>query len=179
MIHTSNLKITLRLTLTLCLLGGMLYSCKPTEKGYQQAYEAAKSKRQQKDPDEDLLTGGHKLLNEAPSNWRVLDGDSLQLEHKLIKPIKDSKWPQSGPYRLAVAMFKMTTNANSMLEDLKKGRSLTPVIATDGKDTYYIVVGSATYVDSLGNVLSTFKKENPGFQYIGLTPARPVILVGR
>lgn len=165
--------------LLLLILISTLAGCKPTEKGYQQAYEAAKSKREQKDPDEDLLTGGHKLLNEEASNWRVLDGDSLQLQHKLIKPLKDSKWPQSGPYRLAVAMFKMTTNANSMLEDLKKGRSLTPVIATDGKDTYYIIAGSATYVDSLGNVLSTFKKENPGFQYIGLTPARPTILVGR
>ena len=76
-------------------------------------------------------------------------------------------------------MFKMTTNANSMLEDLRKERSLTPVIATDGKDTYYLIAGSATYVDSLGNVLATFKRENPGFQYIGLSPARPVILVGR
>lgn len=168
-----------RTILLLLILVSTLAGCKPTEKGYQQAYEAAKSKREQKDPDEDLLTGGHKLLNEEASNWRVLDGDSLQLQHKLIKPLKDSKWPQSGPYRLAVAMFKMTTNANSMLEDLKKGRRLTPVIATDGKDTYYIIAGSATYVDSLGNVLSTFKKEHPGFQYIGLSPARPVILVGR
>ncbi len=76
-------------------------------------------------------------------------------------------------------MFKMTTNANSMEEDLRKRGSLQPVVATDGKDTYYIIAGSASYVDSLGNVLKTFKKENPGFQYIGLSPQRPVIMVGR
>ena len=169
----------LRLTLTMCLLAGMLYSCKPTEKGYQQAYEAAKNKREQKDPDEDILTGGHRLLTEEATNWRVIAGDSLQLQHKFIKPVDGSQWPQSGPYRLAVAMLKMTTNANSMLADLKKNGNLTPVIATDGKDTYYIVAGSATYVDSLGNVLSTFKRENPGFRYIGLTPEQPLIIVGR
>ena len=179
MIHVSNLKTILRLVLTLCMMGAMLYSCKPTEKGYRQAYEAAKSKREQKDPDEDLLTGGHKLLSEEASNWRIIDGDSLQMVHKFLRPADGSKWPQSGPYRLAVAMFKMTTNANSMLTDLKKGRGLTPIIATDGKDTYYIIAGSATYVDSLGNVLSAFKRENPGFQYIGLTPQQPVIMVGR
>ena len=156
-----------------------LVGCKPTEKGYQQAYEAAKSKREQKDPDEDLLTGGHRLLTEEATNWRVLDGDSLQLQHKFLRPMNDGKWPQSGPYRLAVAMLKMTTNANSMLADLKKKSTLEPVVATDGKDSYYIIAGSATYADSLGNVMATFKRENPGFQYIGLTPQQPLIIVGR
>ncbi len=161
------------------VLLGMLWSCKPTEKGYRQAYEAAKSKRDQVDPDEDLLTGGHKLLSQEATNWRVLDGDSLQVQHMFLRPTDGVKWPQRGPYRLAVAMFKMTTNANSMIEDLQKRGSLQPVVATDGKNTYYIIAGSASYVDSLGNVLKTFKKENPGFQYIGLSPERPVIMVGR
>lgn len=161
------------------LLFSMLYSCKPTEKGYRQAYEAAKSKREQVDPEEDILTGGHKLLNEESTNWKVLAGDSLQVQHMFLKPTDGMKWPQSGPYRLAVAMFKMTTNAKSMLEDLKGKGSLTPVIATDGKDKYYIIAGSATYADSLGNVLTTFRKEHPGFQCIGLTPEKPLIVVGR
>ena len=174
-----SMKTAIKALLMICVTGGMLYSCKPTEKGYRQAYEAAKSKREQKDPDEELLTGGHKLLSVEATNWRVIDGDSLEMEHKFIRPMKDSKWPQSGPYRLAVAMLKMTTNANSMLADLKKSRSLTPVIATDGKDTYYIIAGSATYVDSLGSVLNSFRRENPEFQYIGLPSAKPVIIVGR
>lgn len=175
----TKLKTFARLVLTFGLLAPMLYSCKPTEKGYQQAYEAAKSKREQKDPDEEILTGGHRLLSEGSTQWKVICGDSLQLQHKFLRPVKGSVWPQSGPYRLAVAMFKMTTNANSMLEDLKKKTSLTPVIATDGKDTYYMIAGSATYPDSLGNVLSTFRRENPGFSYIGLPTAKPLIIVGR
>lgn len=169
----------IKILLMMALLLGTLWSCKPTEKGYRQAYEAAKSKREQADPDELLLTGGHKLLSEEATNWKVIAGDSLQVKHLLLKPMDGEKWPQSGPYRLGVAMFKMTTNANSMLADLKKSRELTPVIATDGKDAYYIIAGSATYADSLGNVLTTFKKENPGFRYIGLSPEKPVILVGR
>ena len=163
----------------ICMLASLMAGCKPTEKGYREAYDAAKSKREQKDPDEELLTGGHKLLGQEASNWRVIAGDSLQVEHKFLKPMGDAKWPQSGPYRLAIAMFKMTTNANSMLADLKKKGSLKPVIATDGKDTYYMIAGSATYVDSLGNVLKTLRKENPGFQHIGLDNQRPIIIVGR
>ncbi len=158
---------------------GMLWGCKPTEKGYRQAYEAAKSKREQKDPDEALLTGGHKLLSEEASNWRVIDGDSVQVEHKFLKPTDGAKWPQAGPYRLAVAQLKMTTNAKSMLADLKNGDNLKPLVATDGKDTYYVIAGTASYLDSLGNVLSTFHRDNPGFQYIGLPEGRPVIIVGR
>lgn len=158
---------------------GILSGCKPTEKGYAQAYEAAKNKRTEVDPEEDILTGGHKLLNEESTNWHVVDGDSLQIEHKFLKPYGGEKWPQSGPYRLAVAMLKMTTNAKSMLTDMKEKSTLKPVIATDGKDTYYIIAGSASYVDSLSNVMHTFKKENKGFQYLGLTPPQPVIIVGR
>lgn len=173
------MKIKIRVILTLFVLLMSLYGCKPTEKGYKQAYEAAKGKREQADPDEELLTGGHRLLNQESTNWRVLAGDSLQVQHMFLKPTEGEKWPESGPYRLAVAMFKMTTNANSMLDDLKKKRSLKPVIATDGKNSYYIIAGSATYLDSLGNVLTTFKKENPGFRYIGLDQEKPMIVVGR
>ena len=173
------MKTKIRAFLTLMLLTATLVGCKPTEKGYRQAYDAAKSKREQKDPDEDLLTGGHRLLSEEASNWRVIDGDSLQRQHKFRKPADGATWPQAGPYRLAVAMLKMTTNANAMLADLKKDRGLTPVMATDGKDSYYIIAGSATYVDSLGNVLAAFKRLNPGFQYIGLPQAKPMVIVGR
>lgn len=173
------MKKGIKAILMACLLISAMAGCKPTEKGYRQAYEAAKSKREQADPDEALLTGGYKLLNEESTNWRVIAGDSLQVQHMILKPTDDMKWPQSGPYRLAVAMLKMTTNAKSMLSDLQGKGNLKPVIATDGKDTYYIIAGSATYADSLGNVLTTFKKENPGFQYIGLTPAKPLIVVGR
>ena len=167
------------LILTMVVLLGMLNACKPTEKGYKQAYDAAKSKREQVDPDEDLLTGGHKLLSEESTNWRVIAGDSLQVQHMFLKPTEGATWPQSGPYRLAVAKLKMTTNANSMLSDLKGKGSLKPVVATDGKNTYYIIAGSATYLDSLGNVLTTFKKENPRFQYIGMEAEKPLIVVGR
>lgn len=174
------MKLRVRHLLALCILMAFMFSCKPTEQGYKSAYEAAKNKRDQVDPDEDLLTGGHRLLNEDSSNWKVIGKDSLQIQHMFLRPADGSKWPESGPYHLAVAMFKMTTNANSMLEDLSgKRSSLKPVIATDGKDRHYIIAGSATYVDSLGNVLKTFRKENPGFQYIGLTPPQPIVIVGR
>lgn len=173
------MKTKIKILLTLCVLLSTLSACKPTEKGYRQAYEAAKTKREQADPDDDLLTGGHRLLGVEASNWRVIAGDSLQLQHMMLKPVDGSVWPQSGPYRLAVAIMKMTTNANSMIADLSKDRSLTPVLATDGKDTYYVIAGSATYADSLGNVLSTFRRENPGFQYIGIPGGKPLILVGR
>ncbi len=169
----------IRVIIAFGLIMAFLTGCKPTEKGYKEAYDAAKSKREQVDPDDELLTGGHKLLNEESTNWKVIAGDSVQMQHQFLKPTDGVKWPQSGPYRLAVAMFKMTTNANAIVADLQKKGKLKPVVATDGKDKYYIIAGSATYADSLGYVLSTFKKDNPGFQYIGLTPAKPVIIVGR
>lgn len=157
---------------------GLAVGCKPTEKGYKQAYDAAKAKREYVDPDAELLTGGHKLLDEDSSNWKVIGNDSLQIQHFYLKP-SGGAWPESGPYRLAVAMFKMDTNSKSLLADISGKGTLKPVIATDSKDRHYIIAGSATYADSLANVLRTFRKDNPGFRYIGMTPEKPLIIVSR
>lgn len=173
------ISMKLRNIIAVCVLMAFMASCKPTEQGYKAAYDAAKKKREQVDPDNDLLTGGHRLLNENASLWKVIAGDSLQMQHSFIKPDEGFKWPQNGPYHLAVAMFKMQTNARSMLKDLhEKGDSI-PIIATDGKGKLYIIAGSASNADSLANVLTTFRRQNPKFPYIGLTPPRPLIIVSR
>lgn len=152
--------------------------CKPTEKNYRQAYEVAKAKKDYVDPDTEILTGGHKLLEEESSNWKIIGTDTLQVQHFHLKPA-DGVWPEEGPYRLAVAMFKMDTNSKSLLADISKKGTMKPVIATDGKERHFIIAGSATTADSLEKVLSTFHKENPGFRYIGMTPEKPLIIVSR
>lgn len=154
-------------------------ACKPTEKNYQAAYDAAKNKREQKDPDDLLLTGGHRLLSEESTNWKVIGNDSLQIQHVRVRPAEGYVWPQSGPYRLAVSLYKMNTNAKAAINDLKKSGSLTPVIAETGNGKHYIIAGSATDADSLGNVLRTFRRENPDFRYIGLDGERPLIIVSK
>lgn len=164
------------MAVAMLLLAG---ACKPTEKNYRAAYDAAKAKREYKDPDEELLTGGHRLLSDDATNWVVLGQDSLQTERIWLKPSDGAKWPQSGPYRLAVAMFKMSTNANSTLSDLKKHKGLTPVIAEDGQKRLFLIAGSATTPDSLAAVLSTFRKAAPDFTYIGMEKSRPMVIFSR
>lgn len=157
----------------------VLVGCKPTEMGYKQAYDAAKAKRKYVDPDQDLLTGGHRLLDDDASNWKIVGSDTLQMQHLFISPIDGGSWPQTGPYRLAVAMFKMDTNARSLVSDLSTKGSLRPVVATDGKDRYFIIAGSAAEPESLAPVLAEFKRLNPRFPYIGMKPAAPAIIVSR
>lgn len=153
--------------------------CKPTEKGYQQAYDAAKAKREYVDPDAALLTGGHKLLDENSSNWIATGTDTLQLQHFYLKPENGESWPQNGPYRLAVAMFKMNTNSNSLLRDISKRGGLKPVVATDSKDRHFLIAGSASSADSIRYVLERFRKDNPGFRYIGMENEEPIVVVSR
>lgn len=157
----------------------LMGACKPTEKNYRAAYDAAKAKREYKDPDEELLTGGHRLLSDDATNWVVLGKDSLQTERIWLKPYDGSMWPQSGPYRLAVAMFKMSTNATSILDDLKKHKELTPIVAQDGQKRLFLIAGSATKPDSLGAVLTTFRKAVPDFTYIGMTDSQPMVIFSR
>lgn len=164
------------LCVSLLLIGT---ACKPTEQGYRSAYDAAKAKREYVDPDQELITGGHRLLNEDASNWKVIGKDSLQIQMIRISPEKGESWPQSGPYRLAVAMFKMDTNARSLLEDLKSNGCNNATLAADGKGKHFVIAGSATYPDSLGAVLDDFRHRNPGFPFIGMTPAAPVIIISK
>ncbi|MBO5444848.1 MAG: hypothetical protein J5995_05835 [Muribaculaceae bacterium] len=165
--------------IAICALLLLAAGCKPTEKGYKAAYDAAKAKREYVDPELELLTGGHRLLDDGASNWKVIGSDSLQVQTIRISPGKGEQWPQSGPYRLAVAMFKMDTNAGSLLSDLQAKGCVNARVAADGKGKHYIIAGSATSADSLGAVLSDFRQRNPDFPYIGMTPPAPIIIISR
>lgn len=165
------------------LLAGLLLvlfaSCKPTEKNYQAAYDAAKAKREYVDPDQALLTGGHAILSEDASAWVTVGKDSLQLVRTFLKPTDSTGWAEKGPYRLAVAMFKMSTNANSLADDLKSKGGADPVVARDGEDRLFLIVGSGPTTESLGAALESFRKKNPDFPYIGMNPPMPIVIFSR
>lgn len=170
--------MSLKYTLLIAICSFLFVSCKPTEKNYQAAYDAAKAKREYVDPDQALLTGGHALLDDDSSNWLRIGADSLELQRIRLKPLQ-GEWPHPGPYRLAVAMFKMDTNAKSLAADLSSQKDITPLIAKDGQDRIFLTIGSASTPDSLAAPLAAFRRQNPSFAWIGLTPPRPIVIYSR
>lgn len=157
--------------LCLAALGCMvLSSCKTTEKNYQQAYDAAKARREaalaESMPEDGLISDDGPTL-------KVIDGDSVYVSRdRLSIPNDGSRQP--APYSVAVSLYKMPTNARAQAETLvKKGYDAYPARTTG--DRWYVVAGVFNSQAEARGFIKEFKKKNPKYTYIGL-PEAPVIV---
>lgn len=143
--------------------------CKPTERGYKAAYDAALAKREKAQAESMLPASG--LLSDDGPQPRVLDGDTVFVTSALLKFDDGAVRPM---YNVAVALYKMNTNARSMATDLKsKGYDAVAAQARGGK--WYTVAGAFTSLTGARDFILKFRKDNPGFRYIGL-PGAPVVI---
>lgn len=158
-----------------------LTACKPTEKNYRSAYDAAISKRQ---AEHDALEADGLIAEDAPRPI-YMDGDTLYFANEIIEidtdfaPLKngnanDSQAPSLKALNVAVGVFKMNTNARSGASALReKGFDAFPVKSLG--DKWYIIAGSGANLDEARAIIKDFKKKNPDYPFIGLG-GHPVII---
>lgn len=158
----SELNRLLPLAAVALLLGAA--ACKPTEKNYREAYVAAKEGLYK--PTEDM--GAPILLQNDDWQIRVVGGDSVWVGLGRVSSdaVKDRC------FTLAVADFRVVTNANSYARDLKARRH-NAFVAGDGRDHWYVMVDTFPSVEAAARGARRFRDLNPSFRYIGV-PA-PVI----
>ena len=147
-------------------------SCKPTEKGYKAAYDAALGKREavKSDIDVDLPEGA--LQDVEGAQLREIDGEKVYVLNQRITPA-DREKSLPGSYNVAVGTYKMITNCRSQSEALcNEGFQAFPAKEADGM--YYTIAGS---FNSLSEAVSFYKKYKNGKDtvYVGL-PGSPVII---
>ncbi len=146
----------------------VLTSCKPTEKNYRAAYDAAVGKREK--VAESLAADG--LVSEDAPRSRVIDGDTLYFVNEVVKA-DDGATPLSA-FNVAVGVFKMNTNARSGALAMKeKGYDARAARALG--DKWYIIAGSFDNMDDTRAFIKRFRRENPQYPYIGLY-GNPVII---
>ena len=149
-----------------------LTSCKPTEKGYKAAYDAALGKREavKTDIDVDLPEGA--LQDYEGAQLKEVDGVKVYLLNQRIKPAEeDVQLP--GSYNVAVGTYKMITNCRSQSNALKnEGYKAFPAQEPDGM--YYTVAGS---FDNLSEAVKFYQDYKSGKDrvYVGL-PNSPIII---
>lgn len=144
-----------------------LTGCKPTEKNYRAAYDAALNKRQQTQ----AALDADGLISEDAPRLRVVQGDSIYLINDVLRPNGVSKLKYMN---VVVAKFKMPTNARAGAEALKaKGYDAFAARATG--DNWYIVGGAFDTLDSAREFIRRFRKENPSYPYIGIDGHAAVI----
>lgn len=149
----------------------MFVGCKPTEKNYKSAYDAAIAKREQAAAEQMRPATG--LLSDDGPKMRVLAGDTIFVSQERLRMPDGGKVP--GQWAVAVGVFKMDTNAKasaSALRDKGYGRA-TAVKASEGR--YYSLATTVSTLDSARVAQREFRDANPGYPFIGL-PGAPVII---
>ena len=116
-----------------------LPACKPTEKGYKSAYDAALGKREavKADIDVDLPEGAIQDFDGA--QLRDVDGVKVYVLNQRIKPSDEGK-ALPGSYNVAVGTYKMITNCRAQSDSLKEaGYNAFPAQEQDGM--YFTIAG--------------------------------------
>ena len=161
-------KVVIASFLLICMLAG----CKPTEKGYKAAYDAAKNKREAAIADLGVDTSNTTIQQVDGPHLRKIDGVEVFVDNLRLKRV-DSTEKLPGNFNVAVASYKMPTNCKAQAKDLvNEGFDAFPAQDTTGK--YYVIAGSfPTQKEALEFVSKL--KENKERVYVGLSGA-PVII---
>lgn len=154
------------------IMAGAFSACKPTEKNYKAAYDAALSKREKSCIDTDLGIDMTALEQDDVPKWERLGKDSVLVFRQPLRVFENDSI-QRQPCNVAVAAFKMTTNARSLCERLL-GEGYGAYIMTNGLDDYYVIAAGFQDLESAAAFIRDYKKKNPEATYVGL-PGNPVV----
>lgn len=146
--------------------------CKPTEKNYKAAYDAALSKRraEDSDPDLNLPAGGYQRLDEPGK--KNINGKSYFYQFLRLKPLTEGDGMK--PYNVAVAEYKMPTNCSAQVSDLVEA-GYKAFGARSGDDRYFVFVGGYDTLEEAVSALESYVRKNKDAVYVGL-PDNPVII---
>lgn len=146
-----------------------LWSCKPTERNYQLAYDKAAEAARLKREAETTGADGRRLESINGPRKEVVAGDTIMVASEVVKALDDKSADNvKGKIGIAVAKFRMATNAKSNVSDLKS-KYPQALVATNGKDAYYVVVECVSKLDEAGIPIKAFMTKNPNFHYMGLS----------
>lgn len=169
-IHISPLFRSIIVLFLVSVVG--LTGCKPTEKGYKTAYDAALNKREAANADlgVDLPKGA--LQQVDGPQLKVVDGVEVYTDNQRIKPIEYFE-QLPGKYNVAVGAYKMSTNCKAQAQNLRsEGLEAFPAKAME--DKYYTIAGSFNTISEAVAFSQEYQKDK-NRAYVGL-PSAPVII---
>lgn len=160
---------------TLCVSAAlaalMFVGCKPTEKNYREAYDAALARRREAAAEQMRPATG--LLSDDGPQLRMIDGDSVFLLRERLYELDGT--PVKGRWSVAVGLFRMDTNAKASAETLRqKGFPKARAVKSKG-GKYYTVSAETTSLDSARIAAKVFETAMPEYPYVGL-PGSPVMV---
>ena len=156
-------------SLALSLL--MLASCKPTEKGYQSAYDAAQHKRDSFNASLGVNIPEGALQQVDGPQLKEIDGKSVYVLNRRLKALDNDSILCE--YNVAVGEFKMSTNAIALAENLRK-EGYKAFAAADMDEKYFTIASTFSNMADALSFLDKYKSAKDRV-YVGL-PEAPVII---
>ena len=161
-----------RILLPVVAVGALLLAagCKPTEKNYRAAYDAALAKRTKAAAE---MAEFPQLTDETTPRLTPVGTDSVYTVHLRLKPL-DTGELHIGQYKVAVAAYRMTANCASHVGDLA-AKGYRAFMAEGPGGTFYAVAGSFDTLAEAAAFAVDFRSANPSNPYVGL-PGQPVVV---
>ena len=150
----------------------LFVACKPTEKNYKSAYDAALGKRQAALAEIDVNLPEGAIQQVDGPQLKEVDGVKVFVQNQVIRPAEEGK-SLPGSYNVAVGLFKMITNSQAQSQALQD-EGLDAFPAKDPEGNCYTIAGS---FPSLKEAVNFYQKYKSGKNrvYVGL-PDSPVII---
>lgn len=163
-------KHSLPLLLAIFLL---MAACKPTEKNYKAAYQAALDKKaKDKAADDDL--GLPQLISDEGPQKAVFAGVEIPMLRIPLSP-----WPKGEtriyPCNVAVARYLMQANAMSHCERLAE-EGYGAYMLTDAKGNIYVCIAGTESGEAAAEKAAEYRNRHPGTTYPGIEEGSPLLL---
>ena len=147
-------------------------SCKPTEKGYKAAYDAALGKREAAKADIDVDLPEGELQEFDGPQLKEVDGIKVYVLNERLRPVEDGQ-NLPGNYNVAVGKYKMITNCRAQAEALKTEGYEAFTAKTMG-EMFYTIAGSFSTLSEAVKFSEKYKSGKDRV-FVGL-PHAPVII---
>lgn len=145
----------------------LLTACKPTEKNYKNAYDAAYGAAQRKAEKEAESLSGGKLESLDGPQLEVVGSDSIPMGRERVKPYETQLPADGNKVGIAIARYKVPTNARRHLEDVK-AEYPEAFVASDGGENYYVMVKRVASVPEALEPIRLYRLAHPADAYLGL-----------
>lgn len=155
-------KSVLLLAVPMLLLA--LASCKPTEKNYKSAYDAAIAKKE-KASEDDLIPEGGLLQDDGAKPFVLADGRNVGFMRAPVKDADENAEPKR--YYVVVATFSMHANAAGMAERMKKSK-LAPSLLRQTDEKWYVAAAGFDDLSEASDFAAEYLNKHEKEEFIGL-----------